>query len=287
LNIQTQQSCQLRNDLSTDLRFEILAGEIDKLNQCLVSVVSQLDEDRSVVEKDFLGRMSRWEYAFYSRRIEPIDYRVDSTEVKISKEDLQSYLQMKFPEWTGLEVTAFKALEGGLSKTTILFETDDAVNGKQSMVIRADQSIKFNYSDGFYVDKEYYLLKVMFQKGLPVPEPLWLEEDNKKLGLRFLVSRKSDGEGFESAWMGVDEQLPEDLLESVMSTMVAILSVTIDESDVLAQQSHLKPWLPYKTVRDVVTHYVNTELPEFIRRAAVKQTPSLVRVSRIQMSHLL
>ena len=206
----------LRDDLSAEMRIEVFDAEISKLYQCFLSIVELLDEGRSAAEKTYLVNLSAWEAGFHEHRLQRAKAS-DSAEKSITPTSLQAYLAEKFPDWKGLNVTKFVALDGGFSKKTILFETDDTVNGPQAMVIRAEQPVTLLPFEGSDVTKEFHMIQLMCKAGMPIAEPLWLEDDSNKLGTRFIVSRKAEGKTYGGNF-GSDEKLSPELLQSMLAT---------------------------------------------------------------------
>ena len=267
----------LRNDLSAEHCIAAIRAEIDKLHFSLEWVVAVLDEGRSAEEKDYLIRLCDWESTLYAHSLEQVDSAAANMLKPLTKEALQAYLQQKFPQWTNLKVTKFMRLDGGFSKTTILFETDDAVNGPQSLVMRAEQAANMLGYEGSDVRQEFYMIKLMQQAGLPIADPLWLEDDQSKLGMRFIVSRKAVG-GSYGGNFGSDKPLPPELLQNIMSTFIKMHNIKVDPADPLAQKSHLREWLPHVgSVKDATRHLVTEFMPRLIKLTDLKASPQLLR----------
>jgi aminoglycoside phosphotransferase (APT) family kinase protein len=222
--------------------------------------------------------MSRWESRFHAHHLAQVASG-DGPNAPITQPDLQRYLLSKFPHWTNLRLLRFTQLPGGVSKNTILFDTEDAVNGRQSLVLRAEQPVNLLHFGGSDLAKEFYAIKLLRRAGLPVPEALWLEEDTSLLGVRFLVSRKAEGSNFGGT-LGAKERPSPQLLESLMDTFYQMHTLKIEPSDPLAQKSHLGEWLPHKTIRESSQYCVTEYLPTMARRADIKITPQLMRCFR-------
>jgi aminoglycoside phosphotransferase (APT) family kinase protein len=275
-------STALRDDLHEESRNEVINDEIDALNQALVAEVQVLDESRSAEEKDFLERITAWESGLYLHRRESVT-SVAGTEVReITAKSLETYLQKKHPDWKGLKVTKFVRLEGGISKMTILFETEDAVNGVQSLVLRADQPVNLLFFDGSDVRQEFYMIALMHKLGMPVPKALWLEDDDSHLGSRFVVTTKSEGKNFYSglASLGGTEKPSQEIVDSFMQVLYQMHGLKPDPADPLVQKSHLNEWMPHKTIRDAARYNAAVYVPKLISRAGIKMTPQLLRALR-------
>lgn len=267
----------LRADLNADLRMEVLDAEIDKLHRALADVVNHLDERRSSAEKTYLVRLSAWESSLYNHHLEQAAATAEEPPRPITQAALQTYLEQKFPQWTGLKVTKFISLDGGFSKKTILFETEDAVNGKQAMVIRAEQPVDLLCYEGSDVTQEFWMIQLMRQAGLPVAELLWLEDERSHLGTRFLVSKRAEGKTYGGN-LGSNEALSPELLHSILSNFIKLHNVKLSPADPLAQRSHLKEWLPFSaSLRDTTRHYVTEFLPRVMRLTDIPASPQLMR----------
>ena len=267
---------ELRDDLSAELRAEVLNDEIDRLHECQQLVVKALDEARSGEEKDYLVRLADWDVSLYRHRLEQPGGEPTARSRGITRESLQAYLENKYPQWVGLQVLQFAPLDGGFSKKTILFETEDELNGKQSLVMRAEQSIDILGYDGSDVTLEYATIHLMRNAGLPVAEPLWLESDRSKLGHRFIVSRKAQGRTYGGNF-GSEEPLPPALVENLMANFIRLHNVRIDFSDPLVQESHLQEWQHCRTVSEATLYLVTEFLQRSIRRNDVSFSPQLQR----------
>ncbi|MDD5177645.1 MAG: phosphotransferase family protein [Sterolibacterium sp.] len=274
----------LRNDIDAEKRIEVVNAEIEALYDCMLEVVKAIDESRSAEEKDYLVRMTQWECSLYKHRLE----QAASTQAASTREEqakpitqvvLQAYLEKKFPNWKGLKINKFVTLDGGISKKTIFFETEDEVNGRQELVLRAEQPVNLLHLGGCKVAKEFYMIQLMFRAGMPVPEALWLEEDPSHLGHPFLVSRKAEGKTFGGT-LGSSNTPSDELLESIMSTLFQMHDIKIDPADPLVQKSHLMEWTPHKTVRDSTRYGVLEWLPNMIQLAGIKVSPQLMRCLR-------
>lgn len=279
---QTVTAPRLRESIGSDLRMAAFDSEISALYDGLVAVVNVLDEGRSKEEKRFLERVTAWETSLHKRRIGQVTGSEKPPAKAITKEGVEAYLKQKFPEWKGLAVTQFLTLEGGVSKKTILFETRDEINGAQSLVMRAEQPVNLLYFDGSNLALEYYMIALMHKLGMPVPKPLWLEEDTSYFGGRFVVTEKAHGKNFLPglASLGGAQERPQAVVDSMMSVLYQMHALKPDPADPLVQKSHLAEWMPHKTIRDVYRYNAEVYIPKLIHRAGIQLTPQLVRALR-------
>lgn len=262
-------------DLNPGLRAEVFELKILGIRQALTRIVARLDE-RELLAKNFLGRMSDWESSFYARHLTQVSTVAGGTPT-LARTDLKMYLEAKFPTWTGLKITNFLPLAGGFSKNTVLFETQDELNGRQALVLRGEQPFDLLRYAGSDVTQEFFMIELMRESGMPIAEPLWLEADDRHLGCRFIVSRKAEGRVYGGA-LGSDEALRPKLVHSVVATFVRMHNLKIDTENPLAMRSHLKEWLPHaKTLRETTRFYVDDWLPGLVARTQIPASPQLTR----------
>jgi aminoglycoside phosphotransferase (APT) family kinase protein len=266
----------LRADIDAQQRYEILQAEVRTLRGNLWRIVERLKERCAAQVQAYLARVSTWEAALYMRSATQVPAPAVHNTPLITQEALLAYLTRRFPTWKDLKLTKFSQIHGGFSKTTILFECEDAQNGRQSLVLRAELPMRLINADGSDVTREFPMIHLMHRAGLPVAEPLWLEEDAMHLGHRFLVSRKASGQTIGDT-MGARDAMPAAVLESMLETLFALHQLKLDSNDTLARRSHLEEWLPHRTVSDAVRHFATVHLPALIERAGIDPSPAITR----------
>ena len=109
----------------------------------------------------------------------------------VNVEALQRYLRAHpraTPEVTVLEVNE---IPGGRSKRTVLARLGIAGPLPTELVLRLDTG----RGVGTSVAEEFPLLDRVAKLGLPVPEPLWLEDSTEPFGNPFIVFRRMPGAG--------------------------------------------------------------------------------------------
>ena len=252
---------------------------IDALNSALISVVKQLDEAISTEQKSYLKRLTDWEVSLYEHRTKSALPTQAGEGQGFSRETLQAYLEQKFPTWKNVQVTQFQPLKGGFSKKTILFETMDELNGKQPMVIRAEQDgTLLTMWDGSDVGREFYSIQVIFNAGLPAPEPLWLETDTRCLGHRFLVTKRIEGDVLGTPG-GPTQPLSDEQLHSMIDWMLKMHAVKLDPQDPIVQKSHFNNWLGFKSTAEAERHFLSNAIDTAYEQKSTL-TPLLLRIQR-------
>src|SRR5277367_3484849 len=96
-------------------------------------------------------------------------------------------------------------IPGGRSKRTILVQLENPGHLPPALVLRMDtgRGVGTNVSD------EFPLLERVSRRGLPVPEPLWLETDTGVFGFPFIVFRRMPGETAGDLIEGAFKKVPE------------------------------------------------------------------------------
>lgn len=88
-------------------------------------------------------------------------------------------------------ITALRPMTGGASREIWAFDLEAEGSGIQSLVLRMDP--KSDYLEGKR-SNEFEVMRLAFDAGVAVPEPLWLEEDPGVLGGGFFIMRRVEGE---------------------------------------------------------------------------------------------
>lgn len=222
--------------------------EHDRLLRSLAEAVAALaphERQRKEI-KPVLDGIVDWENALYAHRVQASQPQLTADEESLfTAEKIGTYIADKFPQRKGAVVTNVRNLSGGFSKTTVMFDVTDAALGTESLVIRAEQPLSIMFLEGRDVRNEYRVLKGASRAGIPVAEPLWLEEDQNFFGTRFLVSRRAAGRNFGSR-IGVNEKISDTLLRDVVQQLVQIHAVSPTDEDIA--RSHIGAWTRYTTL---------------------------------------
>ena len=233
--------------------------QVEALRQTLKDLV--LDLAIPTVEKEpeieeFLSTVVDWENGLLVRhhQIQPAE-PPESRSKYFTTENLEKYLQLKYPECKNPVVDNLEILTGGFSKTTVLFDVKDDLNGQQSLVVRAEQPPRYGFWPGDMIENEFSVLQLVHEAGLCIPEPLWLEEDRSHLNTPFLVSRRSSGENPMNS--GAAERIDQDILEDVVRQLVAIHTTELDPQDSRIKGKYLERWANFKTLQESTTAWVD------------------------------
>jgi aminoglycoside phosphotransferase (APT) family kinase protein len=118
---------------------------------------------------------------------------------------LEGYLQAHARGSPEVRVNSVTDIPGGRSKRTILVELGRAAHLPPALVLRMDTG----RGVGTSVSDEFSLLERVARRGLPVPEPLWLESNGDVFGFPFIVFRRMPGMAAGDLIDGAFDKVPE------------------------------------------------------------------------------
>jgi aminoglycoside phosphotransferase (APT) family kinase protein len=253
---------------------DVVSDAIDRLNGALAVIVAQVDESESTSARSFVERVSAWESDLYSHSLLDGGSIAPAEASPFTRDTFQSYLERKFPDWKHLQITRFLPLTGGFSKRTVLFDTEDDVNGRQAFILRAEQAVSLpRFSD---IIEEFHLIKFAVDSGLPTPDALWLEADLSHFGKPFVVMEVAKGNNY--GWtMGEKLSASDALVQSIIDALCAMHNAKIRPGDPRIARSHLAEWTPFTSIRENSRYYVTEYMPKLIRQTGIEPTPELVR----------
>ena len=236
--------------LDPELSSDAIGARTVAIMQDIDRLVDALGATRDPKQQGWLKRVTDWEVSLFAHRLERYPASDEQPDAIIDENRLQAYLRAKRPDWTGLEISHFHRIAGGFSKETILFDTVDQVNGKQSLCVRAEQPIHMLDFDGFNLRNEFHVVRTAWEHGIPVPEPLWVEGDTSPLGTSFIISRKAPGKNFGTA-KGAEGQLKAKTVKDIARVMAEMHNIPLTRGQPWIEESHFQKWLDAgETVRD-------------------------------------
>lgn len=118
---------------------------------------------------------------------------------------LEGYLQAHARGSRDVRVNSVTDIPGGRSKRTLLVELGRAAHLPPALVLRMDTG----RGVGTSVSDEFSLLDRVARRGLPVPEPLWLESNIEVFGFPFIVFRRMPGTAAGDLIEGAFNKVPE------------------------------------------------------------------------------
>ena len=104
-------------------------------------------------------------------------------------DSMQRYLERNANASADVRVSAVNEIPGGRSKRTVLVSLEKPGRLPGELVLRIDTGRNAIAS----VIDEFPLLDRIAKRGLPVPEPLWLERSTELVGAPFIVFRRMPG----------------------------------------------------------------------------------------------
>jgi aminoglycoside phosphotransferase (APT) family kinase protein len=241
----------LPDQLDGNLSLDAISAQAVTLTGLIEQLVNLIGHSADAAQNSLLKRITDWELSLYAHRLKRAAANQGGSanqSAAITRENLQEYLRRKKPEWKNLEITHFHQVAGGFSKITLLLDTVDAVNGKQSLAVRAEQPIHMMDLDGSNIKNEYPVVRKAFECGIPVAEPLWFETDSSLLNTRFLVSRKASGTNFGTAVGGAGRLSPA-VLKDLARVMANIHNIPLKRDDAWINASHFGKWLDHGSIR--------------------------------------
>ncbi|MDB5971515.1 MAG: hypothetical protein JWQ90_3965 [Hydrocarboniphaga sp.] len=150
---------------------------------------------------------------------------------------LQSYFRSHGDSGEQVTVEHLHLVSGGFNKETLLV---DVVRGAttEALVIRRDLPVAA--TDMSVVD-EFPLLRAVFEAGLKVAEPLWLETSRQVIGQPFLVARKVAGNTDIAGWRNRAECLA--MFADDLAAQLALLH-RVDVGSLLPADAPICPPVP-------------------------------------------
>ena len=142
-----------------------------------------------------LAEVGEWKRAILTQQLVPLP--PVSTQAVVLKpltaEKLREFIRFCVPDDPNIEVLDFYALPGGMSKQTYLFKLKRDDGRIEEMVARKDPSDPYLDFGCFNILREFEFARVLFDQGLPVPEPLWVARDFAEVSGKFFVMRRVAG----------------------------------------------------------------------------------------------
>lgn len=111
---------------------------------------------------------------------------------------LTDYLRQKLEGAADLHIAAISRPSHGFSRYTLIVTLTGVPASKRELVLRVEKPMGNLRGVGRSVEQEYAVMRVLAPSSLPLPKPLWLEQDASLLDGRFIVMERAAGETFGS-----------------------------------------------------------------------------------------
>jgi aminoglycoside phosphotransferase (APT) family kinase protein len=241
--------------LDESMNGDLLNRHISNLSETIEQIVSEMDSEKDSAQIRLLDRIVEWEAELHAGQADEAMVVQGPAGIVVTCELLKQYMRFRFAELVDVEVLSLRRIPGGFAKATLEFDVLDKEHGRRALVIRADQPLTIFHMDGAVVSKEFHAVRFAFEAGIPVAEPLWLEESAAALGAPFFVSKKVAGTNFGDV-MDVKKSLSEDIIKELMRVLAKIHATPLTMNDPSLAASHLHKWVNYETLTDLVPEYV-------------------------------
>jgi aminoglycoside phosphotransferase (APT) family kinase protein len=171
------------------------AGDNDAIHERLAAIFADAAQheaaDKAIAE---IAASERDRRVAYEDRVAEAQRALPATrnsagELAIAPEAFTAYLRARNPDDAQLRTDKVVTVPGGRSKGTILIDVTTA-GGPRQIVMRKDFELSVTGTSVVY---EFPIVRAAFEAGLPVPEPLWLEEDEHSVGGRFIAFERAPG----------------------------------------------------------------------------------------------
>ncbi len=110
---------------------------------------------------------------------------------------LTGWLNKKLPEAQEILVQNLKAPEAtGFSSDTLMFDLHISTNGKtekKKLVARLKPTGDYNIFPIYDISQQFNVMRILSDTDIPVPDMMWLEEDESVLGVPFYVMEFVEG----------------------------------------------------------------------------------------------
>lgn len=230
----------LPSTLTLDAGFDRVQAQIGQALARICDLLQLASARNGVDDQDYVRRAQAAELRFYAANYRPVPASASDAPPPMTRETFESYLLERFPgRYKGL--IKFQRLVGGFQKETILVDAELASGEIEAMVIRAekhDRFVKFTASE---ITHEYEIVDQVWQHGVTVAEPLWLEADAARLGRRFMVSRRAVGRNTGDA-TGNSAKFPSELTRSLIETLARIHGLPMDGALARTRLGHWLQW---------------------------------------------
>ena len=248
-------------------RGPVLASGWDEVLAEVQSLVDRIGRAQTLhrnVRAAIRARVVAWERRdLYEQLQLEVRASADSEFEVLTQSAWQAYLRDRFGEPT-LRVTGFSPLAGGFGKQTYLFDVEgQALEG--AYVLRRDLAVTLFDNDCHRIEKEYALIKAVFEKGFPAPEAVWLDTEHRLVpGGHFIVMRRSRGEVAGSVFKAGGGRIRDGFSQALAGVLARLHALPPLESvGSLTESIHPGAW--HRPLGEVVRDYLISWRELFLR----------------------
>ncbi len=169
------------------------------------------------------------------------------------KQMLESSARAQAGAFDGAQVMEFTRLIGGFTNETTLFKLAGKDGRIWDLVSRANTGLELGI-DGRDIAGEFHLLRYLYQGGVSVAEPMWLESDVERYGTKFLVTRKVEGENFGT--VVESQRRTSSQIRALAIQLAKIHSLPLNGAHPDLQRSHIDMELAGRSMTEGVSNYL-------------------------------
>ncbi|MEJ7935853.1 phosphotransferase family protein [Sphingobium sp. AN558] len=166
---------------------------------------------------------------------------------------LESSARAQAGAFEGAQVVETTRLTGGFTNETTLFKLADKNGRIWDLVARANTGLVFGI-DGRDIAGEFHLLRYLYQGGVSVAEPMWLERNVERDGTKFLVTRKVEGENFGTVVEA--QRLNSSQMQALAIQLAKIHTLPLNEAHPDLQRSHIDMELAGGSMTEGLSNYL-------------------------------
>jgi aminoglycoside phosphotransferase (APT) family kinase protein len=187
-----------------------LQRELDRTRGALSSLIQEIQRDRALqLNSDWRNQAAQWTRKVLQSEIRQccFGFEPPAAHGANTDESTQTPLPAYFAEKLGASKpvadVALSPLSGGFSRDTLLVTLNEHVGSTRSAVLRKNRRNGLIEGVGLPLRNEFSIVSLAHRLGLPVPRPLWYEDDSSILGDEFFASERVQGENLGSFTDGV------------------------------------------------------------------------------------
>jgi aminoglycoside phosphotransferase (APT) family kinase protein len=235
---------KLPRSVANTAAYDVAGRAVESVLSILARQVEVLRGDERTQYRRFIGRAIDAETRLFTRPPARVVRSSAGAVAEFEANTFEAYLARRFPD-RRYKVLSFRELVEGFQKTTILVAAEDRFNQSENMVIRAEKPDVFLRLDAGGVQQEFELVCIVRDHDIPVAEPLWVEENAREMGRRFMVSRRVAGTNPGNPLS--PQSLSDKTARAIVHILARIHSTPLTDR---VRNSCVGHWLEYPSLRD-------------------------------------
>lgn len=184
---------------------------------------------------------------------------------------LESSARAQGGKFEDAHVVECTKLIGGFANETTLFKLADKDGQIWDLVARASIDLELGI-DGRDIGGEFFLLRYLYQGGVTVAEPIWLERDGQRYGARFLVTRKVEGNNFGTVVQA--QRLSSSQIQSLATELAKIHTLPLEQAHPDLRRSQIDTRLVGVSTTEAVSDYLERWI-RLWRKTGLENSPTV------------